>query len=133
MNRIGEVANPDDQFPPITARALLEEVATHLARLDRAIERLEASFDATSGPRLVPVPRAGGTSADLARLTERERDVLGLLVEGLSNRRIARALHISEPTVKNHLHSVFLKLGVTDRTQAIAKILRGEPLFARKS
>jgi DNA-binding NarL/FixJ family response regulator len=131
MNRIGEVTNPDDQLLPITARALLEEVAGHLVRLDRIIGRLEA--DLAPGPRLVPVPRAGGgTGSDLARLTERERQVLGLLVEGLSNRRIARALHISEPTVKNHLHSIFLKLGVTDRTQAIAKILRGEPLFAHK-
>src|SRR3712207_5219876 len=49
--------------------------------------------------------------------TERERHVAELLVEGLSNRRIARRLDISERTVKNHLHSIFFKLGVGDRTQ----------------
>ncbi|MBB5957164.1 DNA-binding NarL/FixJ family response regulator [Saccharothrix tamanrassetensis] len=57
-------------------------------------------------------------------LTSRERSVAELLVEGLSNRRIARKLDISERTVKNHLHSIFYKLGVADRTQAVIKLIR---------
>ena len=57
------------------------------------------------------------------RLTERERHVAELLVEGLTNRRIARQLDIAERTVKNHLHSIFHKLGVQDRTQAAIKLL----------
>ncbi|MEU5879651.1 LuxR C-terminal-related transcriptional regulator [Spirillospora sp. NPDC047279] len=57
------------------------------------------------------------------RLTAREREVLELLVDGRSNRQIARRLRISEPTVKNHLHAIFLKLDVTDRARAIAKVL----------
>jgi DNA-binding NarL/FixJ family response regulator len=52
--------------------------------------------------------------------------VLGLLVQGMSNRQLARTLHISESTVKNHLHAIFLKLDVTDRTQAISVILGGK-------
>ncbi|MGW1071457.1 LuxR C-terminal-related transcriptional regulator [Streptomyces sp. NPDC002537] len=52
------------------------------------------------------------------KLTCRELDVLGLLAQGLSNRLIARMLDISEKTVKNHLSSIYLKIGATDRTQA---------------
>jgi DNA-binding NarL/FixJ family response regulator len=51
-------------------------------------------------------------------LTNRETDILGLLSEGRSNREIARALFLSEKTVKAHLAAVFRKLGVTNRTQA---------------
>jgi len=51
-------------------------------------------------------------------LTPREREVLGLVVRGLSNKLIARELDISERTVKAHLGSVFQRIGVTDRTQA---------------
>ncbi|MFG2311826.1 response regulator transcription factor [Streptomyces sp. NPDC048566] len=56
--------------------------------------------------------------ADGAALTARERHVLGLLAEGLSNRLIARRLDISEKTVKNHLGSIYCKIGATHRTQA---------------
>lgn len=51
-------------------------------------------------------------------LTQRETDILALLSEGRSNREIARALYLSEKTVKAHLAAVFRKLGVANRTQA---------------
>ncbi len=51
-------------------------------------------------------------------LTRREMDVLQLVAKGNSNREIAQMLFISEKTVKNHLTSIFQKLGVQDRTQA---------------
>ena len=70
-------------------------------------------------------PRAARTILDarsapdpLAGLSQREREVLGLLVEGLPNKLIARRLEISEKTVKSHLTRIFRELGVTDRTQA---------------
>jgi DNA-binding NarL/FixJ family response regulator len=59
--------------------------------------------------------RAGRREAEL---TGREREVLGLVVEGLPNKLIARRLEISEKTVKAHLTRVFERIGVTDRTQA---------------
>jgi DNA-binding NarL/FixJ family response regulator len=52
------------------------------------------------------------------RLSEREREVLALLARGEPNKVIARALGISEKTVKNHLTRIFEAIGVTDRTKA---------------
>ena len=70
-------------------------------------------------------PRAARTILDarsepdpLGALSEREREVLALLVEGLPNKLIARRLEISEKTVKSHLTRIFRELEVTDRTQA---------------
>lgn len=68
-----------------------------------------------------------GDSADdrAASLTEREREVLVEIARGRSNREIARALVLSEKTVKTHVSSILGKLGLSDRTQAA--------LFAVKS
>jgi len=57
-------------------------------------------------------------------LTERETDVLRLIVSGNSNKEIAGALFISEATVKTHVNSLLGKLGVTDRTQAATTALQ---------
>ncbi|MEH0422222.1 response regulator transcription factor [Streptomyces sp. B21-083] len=51
-------------------------------------------------------------------LTEREREVLALIADGRSNREIARALVLSEKTVKTHVSNILMKLDVADRTQA---------------
>jgi DNA-binding NarL/FixJ family response regulator len=53
-------------------------------------------------------------------LTRRERQLVELLVDGLSNAEIAATLVLAEKTVKNHLNHVYAKLGVTSRTQAVA-------------
>ena len=55
----------------------------------------------------------------IAALTDREREVVALLGEGLKNRQIAERLSISEATVRHHLTSVFSKLGVTDRFELV--------------
>ena len=69
---------------------------------------------------------AGGPAAALDALTTREREVLAQLAGGRSNREIARALQISEKTVKTHVSSVLAKLGVADRTQAALLAVRHE-------
>ena len=58
------------------------------------------------------------TARSEPQLTDREREVLLLVRDGLANKQIARRLGIAERTVKAHLTSVFQRLGVTDRTQA---------------
>ena len=55
----------------------------------------------------------------LAGVSPREREVFGLLLDGMPNKLIARRLGISEKTVKSHLTSIFREIGVTDRVQAI--------------
>lgn len=81
---------------------LLRLVRPHLARLRARWER---------GPRPV-------------QLTERERDVLGLVAQGLTNREVARRLVISPLTVRKHLEHVYAKLGVRTRAGAVAAAFR---------
>lgn len=57
--------------------------------------------------------------ARIATLTEREREIIGLIGEGLRNKIIAERLVISEATVRNHLTSIFAKLGVNDRFELV--------------
>ncbi|MET9327861.1 response regulator transcription factor [Tsukamurella sp. NPDC003166] len=66
----------------------------------------------------LPRPAAEPTPVDLTALTDRERDVLAGLGEGLSNQQIARRLDIGEATVKTHVSRVLMKLGVQSRVQA---------------
>ena len=55
----------------------------------------------------------------IASLTEREQEILTLLASGRSNAELAKELYLSEPTIKTHLSSIFRKLGVRDRVQAV--------------
>jgi two-component system, NarL family, response regulator LiaR len=91
-----------------------------LARAVRAAHAGEAIIDPTVAARLVHAlsERPPATTGALEELTRRERDVLNLIAEGRSNKRIALELGISEKTVKTHVGHVLAKLGVTDRTQA---------------
>jgi DNA-binding NarL/FixJ family response regulator len=86
-----------------------------LARAIAAAARGEAPLDPKAARALLTAraaPQPGGT------LSDREREVLTMVGEGLPNKLIARRLGISEKTVKAHLTSVFRQIGVTDRTQA---------------
>ncbi|WP_308407875.1 response regulator transcription factor [Streptomyces somaliensis] len=57
-------------------------------------------------------------------LTPRQLEVLALLADGMTNRHIARALGITEKTVKNHMQAIFARLNVSDRTQAAIYAVR---------
>jgi DNA-binding NarL/FixJ family response regulator len=67
-------------------------------------------------------PRSGRqvSAADLG-LTERQIDVLGLMMQGKSNKVICRALDLAEPTVKNHVTAILRALKATNRTEAVVK------------
>ncbi len=72
-----------------------------------------------------PALTDNGAAPGFDRLTEREREVLAALVDGLSNKEIARRLDLKEVTVRAHLKSIFHKLEVTSRTRAVSEALRG--------
>jgi len=123
----------DDEyvFEAIKAGAsgyLLKDVDTQeLVRAVEAAFRGESTVDPAIAARLFKefsrISKGGGESAQDS-LTEREKEILRLLVQGLSNRDIAENLFISEKTVKNHISNIFRKLEVNDRTQAVVKALK---------
>jgi DNA-binding NarL/FixJ family response regulator len=97
-----------DVDPPALAAAIRAVHAGHVL-MNADVARLLAAGD--------------GAPAGAA-LTPRERDVLVEIARGRSNREIARALNVSEKTVKTHVSAIFTKLGVADRTQAALHAVR---------
>jgi len=99
---------------------LKHDPATTLLDGIRAVARGEGFV--SPGPTRRLITRVAGGDADPVRLpddlTPRERDVLNLLGQAMSNTQIARKLHIEESTVKTHVQSVLTKLGVRTRVQA---------------
>jgi DNA-binding NarL/FixJ family response regulator len=90
------------------------------------LERGEAAMTRRTTARLIAglaQPR-GGNSESLIALTPREVELLSLVQEGLSNLAVAQRLSISENTVKYHLKNIFQKLGVQNRTEAVAQAYR---------
>ena len=71
-----------------------------------------------------PSPLLAATPAPTSDLSQREREVLALLAQGLSNKELARALSVSENTVKTHLANLYAKLGARRRTEALAAARR---------
>jgi DNA-binding NarL/FixJ family response regulator len=89
-----------------------------LAVLER-VARGEAALDPALTGRVFDAVRRGDMNqAGADSLTEREREIVQLLVAGHDNRTIAARLHLSEKTVGNRLSDIFQKLGVVNRTQA---------------
>jgi DNA-binding NarL/FixJ family response regulator len=89
---------------------------------------LEAIHRVQKGIKSIPpgVARTLATRAPKSDLTPREREILSLIVKGLSNKQIGQALGISEGTVKSHVNEILSRMGVEDRTQAaVAAIQRG--------
>jgi len=80
--------------------------------------------DATSARRLLSLVeewrRVRGVVPETRPLTRLEREILAMLSSGLSTRNLADRLHVSEMTVRNHVQSIFEKLGVHSRLEAVA-------------
>ena len=95
-----------------------------LIRSIHAVAKGEALFGAAVAKRLLQyisrvTPRAG--REDFPELTDREREVLALLAQGLSNQEVAERMGLSLKTARNHVSNVLSKLQVADRTEAIAR------------
>jgi DNA-binding NarL/FixJ family response regulator len=95
-----------DVDPEALAGAIRSVHAGHVLLQPEVAGALLAQDEPNSG-------QGRGTS-----LTDREREVLGLVADGRSNREIARALVLSEKTVKTHVSNILMKLDLSDRTQA---------------
>src|SRR6266498_2069505 len=131
-------------MPPAVAQATYQ-LARVLARRTRPADRDEAAALATAAATLAdrlgmrPVQRqaqdlAGSlTGHRPGRLTRREREVAALVAQGLSNRQIAAASHISERTVESHVQHILDKLGFTNRTQIAAWVAAGGEKFSTGS
>ncbi len=106
---------------------------TSFQALLRLIRQLDGGIPdsvAAAGDRAPAEPSPWATDAkDSSPLSARERQVVELVSQGFKNREIAQRMFISEQTVKNHLHNIFDKLGVSDRLElalyAIHKNLQG--------
>lgn len=103
-----------------------------LFRAVRAVAAGSAWYELGTAARLLE--RAAGLGRDAAsrRLTARELDVLGLISDGRSNKEIAQALDISEPTVKKHVGHILEKLGLQDRLQIGLHVARNPLLLVSR-
>ncbi|MGX4733907.1 response regulator [Kitasatospora griseola] len=100
-------------------------VAAGEAVLDPAVTRdLLGHLLAAPAPVPAPEPVGADGSGQLAALTAREREVLRLAADGRPNDEIAALLHLAESTVKTHVKRILAKLGVHDRSQAVAAAYR---------
>jgi DNA-binding NarL/FixJ family response regulator len=84
-----------------------------------------AKGDLVAPRELLGYVLAEDQSGDLAALSARQREILGYVVEGLSNAEIARRLYLSESTIKQHLRAAYKLLGVSNRTEAANLFRRG--------
>jgi DNA-binding NarL/FixJ family response regulator len=102
--------------------AAVRTVASGQSMLDPATTtRLMSSLRGDDAPQEQP------QDAVMASLTPREREILGLIGEGLTNRQIGQRLYLSEKTVKNHISRLLAKLGVERRIQAAVLATQAAP------
>lgn len=88
-------------------------------RIARYFQEMGADGASPSGTTITDEPKQGSEGAELSDLSDREQEVLELIAAGYNNTEIAQKLVISPKTVRNHITSIFAKLQVADRAQAI--------------
>jgi DNA-binding NarL/FixJ family response regulator len=95
-----------------------EQLATAIRSLQQGYSQLGPTIAPKVFAQINPPMASNNELANLAELSQRERNILLLIGRGFSNREIATHLHLSEGTVKNHVSQVLSKLQLRDRTQA---------------
>ncbi|HMV00557.1 MAG TPA: response regulator transcription factor [Rhodocyclaceae bacterium] len=133
------VVSAFDDVPTVTrvmnhgASGFIPKAYTGEALLNAVREVLAGNLVRPDGPtqaaklddeQPLPPPKKGGVKPAEIGLTDRQAQVLALMVRGHSNRDIAQQLDLSEGTVKIHATAVFKALGVTSRTQALVAVAR---------
>jgi DNA-binding NarL/FixJ family response regulator len=88
-----------------------------LVRIIRAVARGESGFDSRTAAVVRALATGGATADESPALTEREREVVKLIAEGLTNREIGQTIFVSESTVKFHVRNVMRKLDVHHRAE----------------
>ena len=118
-----EVAGPLPAAVEVASYRIIAEALANAVRI-RTVASGGAVFSPTVADRLgrffTGLATGGGREA-FPQLTDREMEILDLVARGLENRRIARELHLSDKTVRNHVSNVLTKLGVAHRSEAIAR------------
>lgn len=124
-----------DEFDLNRMLAAAPDHAWGILPLEATGEQIEAAIQAVAAglsvvtPPLLNLPLVDselGTELQIIDpLTDREMEVLQLLAQGLANKQIAEKLSISEHTVKFHVSSIYTKLGVSNRTEAVRMGVRG--------
>ncbi len=129
--RINVIALTSFKEKEMVEGALKAGAMSYLLKNVSANELITAIRGAVAGqPRLSPeaaqvlIQDIKEPSAPTFELTEREKEILNLMVEGLPNTAIAERLVVSQSTVKFHVSNVLSKLGVTSRTEAVAMALK---------
>jgi DNA-binding NarL/FixJ family response regulator len=118
----------DSLFAALRAGArgyvLKEASEQEVLRAIRTVGTGEAIFSSTMAQRLIAffaIPATTAPPVPFPELTEREREILTMIAQGRSNSEIAQRLVISMKTVRNYISSIFSKLQVADRAQAIVR------------
>jgi LuxR family maltose regulon positive regulatory protein len=110
-----------DEGPPM-ARLLYAALSRKIA--PAYVRRLLAAFPVTGSEAAAAAPSSSAAAAAsewVEPLSEREIEVLQLIAQGLTNREVADRLYLSLHTVKTHARNIYAKLGVKNRTEAVAK------------
>ncbi len=113
-------------------RALAAGAAGYVSKASDNMDLCNSIASAHRGETVIAPQFAAGIAteiqmretSDRPALTEREGEVLTLLAEGGTAQKIGNELHLSEATIKTHLHNLYEKLGVSDRAAAVAKAMR---------
>jgi len=96
-----------EQFVRAISAVSQEEIWAERRVLTKVVARLSS--------KIKPCPKN--------RLTEREKEIINLVIDGLSNKQIAGRLFITERTVKTHLGNIFSKVGINNRTDLIPEVV----------
>jgi DNA-binding NarL/FixJ family response regulator len=129
MPAVAVVQDPSHVAPALAAGArgvvLRDQVGPGLSAALAAVRSGLTVMDTALAENLVPQPRpVPANGKGRGELTDRERQVVQLLSEGLSNKLIADRLGISDHTAKFHVNGVMMKLGASTRTEAVVEAMR---------